>query len=120
MVLDLSTVPPAKTDCATLDLSTNILHIPCLNLDKPYWLDLKIEQGELIIDGFGESLPLPECSAFNLFTGTLPSFSYTITRYSPTIAPLFLESIAVMALTATLMSQLKNLTAYLFIVFLLR
>jgi hypothetical protein len=36
------TPPPVDGACATFDLFTGILHLPCLDLGTEYWVDLKI------------------------------------------------------------------------------
>ncbi|SLM28762.1 exported hypothetical protein [Desulfamplus magnetovallimortis] len=42
------------SNCATFDLFTNTLSVPCLNMGKTYWVDMKLEGDHLTIDGFGE------------------------------------------------------------------
>jgi hypothetical protein len=46
--------------CASFDLFTNTLHIPCIDLGISYWLDLSLESGGsgevmLRLTGFGKA-----------------------------------------------------------------
>lgn len=44
-------------ECASFDMFTNTLHIPCLNLGKNYWLDLNLINSNPIqfgVSGYGE------------------------------------------------------------------
>lgn len=43
------------SNCATFNLFTNTLNVPCLDMGEIYWVDLKLENDHLIIDGFGEA-----------------------------------------------------------------
>ena len=49
-----NSTPVANSNCATFDLFTNTLSVPCLNMDKIYWIDMKLVEDHLTISGFGE------------------------------------------------------------------
>lgn len=50
---DSSTIVP-DSNCATFNLFTNTLNVPCLDMGQIYWVDMKLEGDHLTIDGFGE------------------------------------------------------------------
>jgi hypothetical protein len=46
--------PVADSNCATFDLFTNTLSVPCLDMGKIYWVDMQLVEDHLTISGFGE------------------------------------------------------------------
>ena len=47
--------PVPDSNCATFDLSTNTLNIPCLDMGKIYWVDMQLTEDHLTISDFGEA-----------------------------------------------------------------
>lgn len=47
--------PVADSNCATFDLFTNTLKVPCLDMGSIYWVDMMLEGNHLTITGFGET-----------------------------------------------------------------
>ena len=47
--------PVADSNCATFDLFTNTLKVPCLDMGSVYWVDMMLEGNHLTITGFGET-----------------------------------------------------------------
>ena len=57
MSCESGTTTPSSCD-ATFNMFTNTLHIPCLRMDKSYWLDLELIKSnpvQLKVKGFGEN-----------------------------------------------------------------
>ena len=50
---DTSNPPVSDDNCASFNMFTNILHIPCLDLGESYWLDLTLQGQHLEISDFG-------------------------------------------------------------------
>ncbi len=50
---DTSNPPVSDDNCASFNMFTNILHIPCLDLGDSYWLDLTLQGQHLEISDFG-------------------------------------------------------------------
>lgn len=50
-----NSTPVPNSNCATFDLFTNTLKVPCLDMGSIYWVDMMLEGNHLTITGFGKN-----------------------------------------------------------------